>query len=107
MKFSFVMNLDIHLFFISLVTLLFLQNLLSSNITLLIIFNINIFLFKFFSSFILSKSFSILFKMNSSWNFISENKSQTLSFISLSSSFNISNNKLNLSASKQINSSFS
>ena len=100
------MNLDIHLFFIAFVTLLFLQNLLSSNITLLIIFNINIFLFKFFSSFILSKSFSILFIINSSWNFISENKSQTLSFISLSSSFNISNNKLNFSASKQINSSF-
>ena len=104
MKISLLTNFEIHSFLISLSNLLFLQKVLSPNITLFIIFKIKIFLFKLFSSIILSNNL-IAFIIKISGNLISANKSHIVLFKSLSPSFKISNNKLNLSSSKQIISS--
>ena len=104
MKISLLTNFDIHSFLLLSSNLLFLQKVLSPNTTLFIIFKINIFLFKLFSSIILSNNL-IAFIIKLSGNLISANKSHILLFKSLSPSFKISNNKLNLSSSKQITSS--
>ena len=100
-KDSLVINLETQLVLVSIGILLYLQN-LSSNTRLFTNFKFNNILYKLGSEITVINSTPVALLIILSGYFISENNFHISSFIKLSSSFNISNNKLILSSSKGI-----